>query len=89
MIRVFLLFVFVFTGFSGSAQTLHLAATGTTQSLLEQCGCTTNIAGGLEARAGYLDLLRKKPEPILLLDVGGFLPETQEAIDLALAKTYV
>lgn len=69
------------------AETISIITTGRTLGLSEQCGCTVSIEGGFEARAGFLEKLRKESPNFLLTDIGGFFPEAVEKIDSAAGKT--
>lgn len=59
---------------SAWSETVTLFATCKTLGRLEQCGCVTDIEGGLEARAGYLEKARQETPNALLIDLGGFMP---------------
>ncbi len=60
------------------SETITLYATSMTQGRMEQCGCATNIEGGLEARAGFLEQARQENPDSILVDLGGFMPPKKE-----------
>lgn len=70
----FLIFLLLDTGMNGWSEEITIYATGLTQGRLEQCGCSTDIEGGLEARAGFLEKARAETPEAILIDVGGFMP---------------
>lgn len=57
-----------------SSETIDIYATCKTLGRLEQCGCATDIEGGLEARAGFMEKARRENPNAILVDLGGFMP---------------
>ncbi|MFB3789149.1 MAG: multiheme c-type cytochrome [bacterium] len=73
--------IFVWTGLwiaTAYAAPVTILATSDTQALLEPCGCAENIEGGLEARAGCLDMARKESPDAILVDLGRFFPPRKQ-----------
>ncbi|MGC9328938.1 MAG: multiheme c-type cytochrome [Candidatus Hinthialibacter sp.] len=60
------------------SETITIFVSCKTLGRLEQCGCSTNIEGGLEARAGFLERARKEAPDAILADLGGFMPLLRE-----------
>lgn len=54
------------------AEVLTIFASGMTRGVLERCGCPSHQTGGMEARGGFLNEVRKKGGHSLLVDNGGF-----------------
>ncbi|MBN2326039.1 MAG: hypothetical protein JXR73_02720 [Candidatus Omnitrophica bacterium] len=68
----------VVIGVCAWSDTVTIFATCKTLGRLEQCGCSTDIEGGLEARAGFLERARKEEPDAILVDLGGFMPLRHE-----------
>jgi Cytochrome c554 and c-prime len=65
-----------------------VALTGDSMGFMEQCGCDAGQVGGLEPRAGVLQNIRDKGDPVLLLDCGNIM-ETTGAEGRLAALTYI
>ena len=59
------------------SEQVTIYATCKTRSLLEQCGCAS-IEGGFEARAGFIQRAREMNPNSLLVDLGGFMPDSKK-----------
>ncbi len=66
----------------------RIAFSGFTRSYLENCGCKLNQNGGVSRRMRVIEKLRSSSPNFLLVDVGDFFPEDQNApyLDTLLVK---